>query len=166
MDDIAHQILSFTSHASRWHATAESGESFKNKSDIWGRMLNDPLADALTAIKNAERVGQREVIVKPASKLIGRVLKVMQEHGYVEAFEWIYDGKGGKFKVKLKGNINDCRVIKPRHAIKRGDFEKWEARHLPAEDFGILLVSTNQGVLSQYEAKKAGIGGRLLAYVY
>ena len=129
-------------------------------------MLNDPLADALTAIKNAERVGKRECVVKPASKLIGRVLKVMQEYGYVEAFEWIYDGKGGQFKVRLKGNINDCKVIKPRHAIGRGDFEKWEARHLPAENFGILLISTNQGVISQYEAKKTGIGGRLLAYVY
>ncbi len=91
-------------------------------------MLNDPLADALATIKNAERVGKRECIVKPASKLIGRVLKVMQEYGYIEAFEWIDDGKGGKFKVKLKGNINNCNVIKPRHAIKKGEFEKWEAR--------------------------------------
>lgn len=129
-------------------------------------MLNDPLADALTAIKNAERVGKKICIIKPASKLIGRVLKVMQEYGYIEAFEWIYDGKGGKFKLTLKGNINDCRVIKPRQNISRGEFEKWEARHLPAEDFGILLVSTDHGVISQYEAKKAGMGGRLLAYVY
>ena len=128
--------------------------------------MNDPLADALTAIKNAERVGRREVVVRPASKLIGRVLKVMQDYGYVEAFEWMYDGKGGMFKVKLTGNINDCRVIKPRHAIGQADFEKWESRYLPAENFGILLMSTDQGVISQNEAKKGGIGGRLLAYVY
>jgi len=129
-------------------------------------MLNDPLADALATIKNAERVGRRECIVKPASKLIGRVLKVMQDYGYIEAFEWIDDGKGGVFKVKLKGNINNCNVIKPRHAIKRGEFEKWEARYLPAENFGLLILTTNKGVVSQHEAKKEGIGGRLLAYVY
>jgi len=128
--------------------------------------LNDPLADALSAIKNAEYVGKRECIIKPASKLVGRVLKVMQEHGYIEAFEWIYDGKGGKYRVMLKGNINDCNVIKPRYHIKRGEFEKWEARYLPAENFGLLVLSTNKGVISQYDAKKEGIGGRLLAYVY
>lgn len=141
-------------------------ESFKKLRYIWGKMLNDPLADALSAIKNAERVGKRECTVKPASKLIGRVLKVLQEHGYVEAFEWIDDGKGGVFKVKLKGNINDCNVIKPRYAIKKDEFEKWEARYLPAENFGVLVLSTNEGIISQYEAKEKGIGGRLLAYVY
>jgi small subunit ribosomal protein S8 len=129
-------------------------------------MLNDPLADALSTIRNAEHIGKRECIIRPASKLTGRILKVMQEKGYLEAFEWIYDGKGGIFKIKLKGNINDCNVIKPKQSIKRGDFEKWEARYLPAEDFGVLILSTDNGVISQYEAKKKGIGGRLLAYVY
>ncbi len=129
-------------------------------------MLNDPLANALVAIKNAERVGKRECIIKPASKLIGRVLKLMQEYGYIEVFEWIDDGKAGMFKVILKGNINDCNVIKPRYSIKKNEFEKWESRYLPAENFGILILSTNKGIISQYEAKKEGIGGRLLGYVY
>ena len=129
-------------------------------------MLNDPLADALTTIKNAERVGKRECIVKPASKMIGRVLKVMQENDYIESFEWINDGKGGMFRIRTKGNINDCNVIKPRYAIKKDEFDKWEARYLPAEGFGVLIISTSEGVMSQYEAKKKGIGGRLIAYVY
>ena len=129
-------------------------------------MLNDPLANALVAIKNAERVGKRECIIKPASKLIGRVLKLMQDYGYIEVFEWIDDGKAGVFKVVLKGNINDCNVIKPRYSIKKNEFERWESRYLPAENFGILIVSTNKGIISQYEAKKEGIGGRLLGYVY
>ncbi|KAA0007333.1 MAG: 30S ribosomal protein S8 [Thermoplasmata archaeon] len=129
-------------------------------------MLNDPLANALVAIKNAERVGKRECIIKPASKLIGRVLKLMQDYGYIEVFEWIDDGKAGMFKVILKGNINDCNVIKPRYSIKKNEFEKWESRYLPAENFGILILSTNKGIISQYEAKKEGIGGRLLGYVY
>ena len=133
---------------------------------ILGKMLNDPLANALAAIKNAERVGKRECTIKPASKLIGRVLKLMQDYGYIEVFEWIDDGKAGVFKVILKGNINDCNVIKPRYSIKKNEFEKWESRYLPAENFGILIISTNKGIISQYEAKKEGIGGRLLGYVY
>lgn len=129
-------------------------------------MLNDPLANAMATIKNAERVGKRFAMIKPASKLIGRVLKLMQDYGYIEAFEWMDDGKSGVFKVILKGNINDCNVIKPRYSIKASDFEKWEARYLPAENFGILVISTNKGVISQHEAKKERIGGRLLGYVY
>ncbi len=129
-------------------------------------MLNDPLADALTLIKNAEKAGKLECEVRPASKLIGHVLKVMQERGYVGSFEFVDNTTGGRFRVKLNGNINNCGVIKPRHAIKKAEFEKWEARYLPAQDFGTLIVTTTAGVLSHYNAKEIGTGGKLLAYVY
>jgi len=128
--------------------------------------LNDPLADALSAIKNAERVGKKECIVKPASKLIGNVLKIMKEEGYIEEFEFIDDGKAGIFKVKLKGRINNCNAIKPRFPVKKNEFEKWERRFLPARDFGILIVTTSKGVMTHREAKEIGIGGSLLAFVY
>ena len=129
-------------------------------------MLNDPLADALTLIKNAEKAGKLECEVRPASKLVGHVLKVMQERGYIGPFEFVEDMNGSRFRVKLNGNINNCGVIKPRHAIKKTDFEKWEARYLPAQDFGTLIVTTTAGVLSHYSAKEIGTGGKLLAYVY
>jgi small subunit ribosomal protein S8 len=129
-------------------------------------MLNDPLADALTLIKNAEKAGKLECEVRPASKLVGHVLKVMQETGYIGPFEFVDDTTGGRFRVKLNGNINNCGVIKPRHAIKKTDFEKWEARYLPAQDFGTLIVTTTSGVISHYNAKEIGTGGKLLAYVY
>ena len=128
--------------------------------------LNDPLADALSAIKNAERVGKKECIVKPASKLIGNVLKIMKEEGYIEEFEFIDDGKAGIFKVKLKGRINNCNAIKPRFPVKKNEFEKWERRFLPARDFGILIVTTSKGVMTHREAKEIGVGGSLLAFVY
>ena len=129
-------------------------------------MLNDTLANALSTIKNAERAGKPECMVAPASKLIGRSLKVMQDQGYIHSFEWVDDGKAGMFNVTLKGAINDCNVIKPRYSLKHDEFDKWEYQFLPAEDFGMLLVSTTKGILSHYEAKKEGIGGRLMAYVY
>src|ERR1051326_4844031 len=129
-------------------------------------MLNDPLADCLILMKNAEKAGKGECEVRPASKLIGHVLKVMQEQGYIGPFEFVDDRKAGLFRVKLLGNINDAGVIKPRHAIKKTDFEKWEARYLPAQDFGALIVTTTDGVVSHYRAKELGTGGKLLAYVY
>ncbi len=129
-------------------------------------MSFDPLANAMIAMKNAEMVGKREIIIKPASKLIGKVLKIMQEYGYIGEYEFIDDGRSGKFRVKLIGKINDCKAIKPRFKVKKTEYEKYEKRFLPARGFGILIVSTDRGVMTHYEAKRLGIGGRLIAYVW
>lgn len=129
-------------------------------------MLNDPLANALSLMKNAEIKGKGICIVQPSSKLIGGVLNLLKEKGYISEFEYIDDGKAGVFQVKLLGNINNCGVIKPRYPVKREELEKWESRYLPARDFGLLILTTTQGVVSHDEAKKNGIGGKLLAYVY
>ncbi len=129
-------------------------------------MQQDPLADALSLIKNAEKSGKIECEIKPASKLIGWVLKVMQDNTYIGKFEFMEDGKAGLFKVKLIGNINNCGVIKPRYSVKRRDFEKYESRYLPAQNFGLLILTTTHGVLSHSNAKELKTGGKLLAYVY
>jgi small subunit ribosomal protein S8 len=127
---------------------------------------HDPLNDAMSMIRNAETVGKRHCIVSPSSKLIGRILNVMQDYDYITQFEYVEDGKAGEFKVELNGNINNCGVIKPRYSVKRRDMEKYESRYLPAQDFGVLILTTTRGVLSHTEAKKMGVGGKLLAYVY
>ncbi len=129
-------------------------------------MQNDPLSDALSKINNAAMAGRREIEIRPASKLIGRILKIMEEHGYVEEFEYVEDGRGGTFRIRIGTSINKCGAIKPRFAVKRDQIEKYEARYLPAQDFGILIVTTNRGVMTHTEAKKMGMGGKLLAYVY
>ena len=129
-------------------------------------MLNDPLAAAMTKILNAERVGKREVSVKPASKIFKRVLTIMNDLRYIGSFEEIADGKGGQIKINLLGSINKCGVIKPRFASKNTEFEKWEKRYLPAKDFGIIVVSTPLGIMTHLEAKQKNSGGRLLAYCY
>ncbi|NOZ76568.1 MAG: 30S ribosomal protein S8 [Euryarchaeota archaeon] len=129
-------------------------------------MLMDPLSDAMSNLKNSERAGKPECIIKPASKLIGNVLKVMQDTGYIGEFEFVDNGRGGLFRVQLLGMVNECGVIRPRHAVGVGDFEKFEKRFLPARGFGKIIVSTSKGVMTHEEAIKQGIGGRLLAYVY
>jgi small subunit ribosomal protein S8 len=129
-------------------------------------MQNDPLSDALVAMKNAERSGKSTCDVTPASKLLGRILEVMNEAGYIGPYEFIENGKSGVYRVRLNGHINDCGVIKPRYNVQRTDFEKWESRYLPARDFGALILTTTQGVVSHTKAKELGTGGKLLAYVY
>ena len=129
-------------------------------------MLQDPLNDALAVIKNAEVAGKGECTLRPASKLVGRVLDVMKQADYISAFERVEDGRGGFFHVQLKGSINNCGVIKPRAAVRRTELDKWEARYLPAQDFGVLILTTTAGVVGHSRAKELGVGGKLLAYVY
>ncbi|MDW7726187.1 MAG: 30S ribosomal protein S8 [Candidatus Methanoperedens sp.] len=129
-------------------------------------MLLDPLADALSTIKNAESVGKSECSTKPASRLIGSVLGIMKDRGYIGEFEFVEDGKAGEFRIELVGKINKCGVIKPRQAVKTTEFEKWEMRYLPAHDFGSIILTTPKGVMTHYEARENGLGGQLLAYVY
>ena len=129
-------------------------------------MLNDPLAAALAKIINAEQVGKREVVVRPASKMIKKILTIMNEHNFIGSFEEVDDGKGGELKVNLLGNINKCGVIKPRFSTRKREFEKWEKRYLPAKDFGIIVVSTPHGVMTHAAAKEKETGGKLVAYCY
>jgi len=109
---------------------------------------------------------KRECIISPASKLLGRVLRIMQLNGFVGEFEFIDDGRSGKFKVQLLGRINKCGGIRPRFSVKVEEFENWEKKFLPSRDVGIMVVSTSNGVISHREAEEKNIGGRLLAFVY
>ena len=127
--------------------------------------LMDPLADALTNIRNNELQVNSTCTIRPASKLIGHVLSVMKKENYISNFEYVDDEKAGIFQVELDGNINQCGVIKPRHAVKKDEFEKFEKRYLPAKNFGILIVTTPEGIMTHKDAKSKGIGGRVLAYM-
>jgi len=129
-------------------------------------MLNDPLANALSAILNYEKVGKKEFTVNPSSKVINKVLQIMNEKGYLGAAESITESKGGFSKVNLIGAINKCGVIKPRFSVGLADFEKFEKRHLPGKGVGIIIISTSQGIMTLDEAKEKKIGGRLIAYCY
>lgn len=128
--------------------------------------MMDTLANGLTTIMNNEMRNKRECVISPASKLLGRVLRVMQLNGYIGEFEFVDDGRAGKFQIQLLGRINKCGAIKPRFSVKSDEFEGWEKRFLPSRAIGVLVVSTPSGVFSHQEVKKEGIGGRLLAFVY
>ncbi len=129
-------------------------------------MRHDPLNDIINSIKNASRTGKRVIEAEPAARLIGRVLKVMQDYNYLKSFEVVDENRGGKFKIVLGDTINNCGVIKPRLPVKQLNLQRYESRYLPAQDFGILILTTTKGVMSHIEARKQGLGGKLLAYVY
>ena len=129
-------------------------------------MSKDTIADALTNLKNHEMAAKTHCHLKPASRLLGEVLRIMQENGYIGKFEVIDDKREGIYKVELIGKINQCRAIKPRYAVRKFEFEKYEKRYLPSFDVGKIIVSTPKGVVTHSDAKEKELGGRLLAYVY
>ncbi|HEX9261694.1 MAG TPA: 30S ribosomal protein S8 [Candidatus Bathyarchaeia archaeon] len=126
----------------------------------------DTLTNGLITVINNEMRNKRECVISPASKLLGRVLRIMQLNGFIGEFEFIDDGRSGKFKVQLLGRINKCGAIKPRFAVKVDEFERWEKVFLPSREVGMMVVSTPQGVISHREAEEKNLGGRLLAFVY
>ncbi len=126
----------------------------------------DRLEEAMINIKNCEDAGKEECVVKPASKLIGNILQILQKQEYIGDYEYVDDGKAGIYRIELKGKINNCRAVKPRYPVKKGEYVEWEKRFLPAKNFGEIIVTTPKGIMTSDKAKEREVGGRLIAYVY
>ncbi|MCL5430423.1 MAG: 30S ribosomal protein S8 [Candidatus Marsarchaeota archaeon] len=125
----------------------------------------DRVSDAINTIKTHENVGREECTVQ-YTKFIKAILDVMKKESYIGDFEEVSDGKFKKLKIKLVRRINDIGTIKPRTAVTTNEIQKYETRYIPSKDFGVLIMSTSQGMMTNREAKEKGIGGRLVAYVY
>src|SRR4051812_34814643 len=119
-------------------------------------MMNDVLSAALSKILNAERNGKKECTIRPASIMIVSTLKLLHHNKYIGELDIVNNAKGGHVKVNLLGKLNKVGSIKPRYAVKKTGFEKFEKRYLLAKDFGILVLSTQQGLITHYDAKKKG----------
>ncbi len=129
-------------------------------------MTQDVLSDAMSSINNAVRAGNDYARISPTSNLVKNVLIELQQEGYIGVFELIEDGEGNEFKVEVTERINECQSIKPRFSMTNDEYAKWARRYLPARDFGELIVTTPQGVMTHKEAREKQIGGKLLGYVY
>ncbi len=127
--------------------------------------MTDHLSDALNTFKTHETVGQTTCTVK-ATKLIKEVLTLLQEFKYIKEFLLVENGRGGVFSVELDGRINNCGTIKPRYPVKRNEWARMEQQYIPGVGVGLLIVSTSQGIMTNMEAQKRKVGGRLIAYIY
>ena len=128
----------------------------------------DPIADMLTRIRNANRVGRRMVLI-PKSKICLGIAQVLREEGYIEEFDSIDDASHqGQIRVKLKYSLSGDKVIhtidrssKPGCRVYRGVKELPEVLN----GMGIAVVSTSKGVMSDRKAREANVGGELLCVV-
>jgi small subunit ribosomal protein S8 len=128
--------------------------------------LNDPLASVLSAVQNAEQRGKKAITTTSNSKLVRKVLDIMVAEGYVEGYDVTPDAKGDLLTVRLLGRINKTGVVKPRHQIKKGEYERFEKRFLPARGFGVIIISTVKGLMTHEQAKQLNLGGTLISYCY
>jgi|SRR3954465_6940326 small subunit ribosomal protein S8 len=127
----------------------------------------DPIADMLTRIRNANRVGRRLVLI-PKSKICTGIAQVLKDEGYIEEYAVIEDERQGQIRVKLKYSNTGEKVIheidresKPGCRVYRkvGDLPK------VLNGMGIAVVSTSKGVMSDRRAREANVGGELLCIV-
>ena len=124
------------------------------------------LANLFTTLYNTEDRKKSDCIILPTSKLAIKVLTVLKNQGYIGEFEHVDDNRGGKFKIHLLAKITKCGAISPRFKVKKDEYIHWEEQFLPSYNRGMLLVTTNQGVMSHKEAVDKNIGGFLIGYVY
>jgi small subunit ribosomal protein S8 len=127
----------------------------------------DPIADMLTRIRNANRVGRRLVLI-PKSKICHGIAKVLMDEGYIKEFDVVDDGRQGQLRVTLKYSMSGDKVIheldrasKPGRRVYRkvGDLPK------VLNGMGIAVVSTSKGVMSDRRAREENVGGELLCTV-
>ena len=127
----------------------------------------DPIADMLTRIRNANRVGRRMVLI-PKSKICTGIAQVLKDEGYVEDYDVVDDGQQGQIRVKLKYSSGGEKVI---HEIERASkpgrrlYSKVDALPNVLAGMGISIVSTSKGVMSDRKAREANVGGELLCVV-
>jgi len=121
------------------------------------------LIKTLNELMNAKRAGKSEHVAKPVSKLLIKVLELMKREGYID-FKIIKD-RFEKVAISIK-KLNECKAITPRFYVQKNEVDKFVRRFLPARDFGILIISTDKGLLTHPEAAEKGLGGSIIAYCY
>lgn len=130
-------------------------------------VVTDPIADFLTRIRNANTVYMEKVEI-PASKTKMGLANILKEEGYVKDVEYIEDGKQGIIRIYLKYAGKE-RVISGLKRISRPGLRVYAKNdELPKVlgGLGIAVVSTSGGLMTDKQARKAGLGGEVLCYIW
>ncbi|MDH4201845.1 MAG: 30S ribosomal protein S8 [Phycisphaerae bacterium] len=129
--------------------------------------LSDPIADMLTRIRNASRVGRQEVSIR-ANKICHGVAQVLKEEGYIDGYDRIDDGKQGLIRIALKYTPDGDPVINTIQRVSKPGCRIYNGReNLPRVmgGLGVAIVSTNKGVMSDRKCRQENVGGELICTV-
>ena len=130
--------------------------------------ISDVIADMLTRIRNANDAKHESVDV-PASNMKKAIAKILLEEGYIKAYDVIEDGKQGVIRITLKYNQGKQKVIKGLRRVSKPGlriYSNCEDMPRVMNGLGIAIVSTSKGIMTDKEARKANVGGEVLAFVW
>ena len=130
--------------------------------------ITDPIADMLTRIRNANSAKHKTVDI-PASKMKTAIAEILLREGYIKSFELINDETQGIIRITLKYDEKGTRVIDGIKRISKPGLRVYAGKEaLPRvlNGLGIAIISTSKGLKTDKEAREAGIGGEVLAYIW
>jgi small subunit ribosomal protein S8 len=130
--------------------------------------ITDPVADLLTRIRNANTANHKTVDV-PASRVKAAIAQILADEGFIESFERLNEGPQGTIRVHLKYGPEKEKTITGLRRISRPGLRVYTGKtEIPRVlgGLGLVIMSTSQGIMSGKRAKKLGVGGEVLAYVW
>ena len=131
-------------------------------------VINDPIADMLTRIRNG-LIARHDSVTMPASNMKKAIAKILLDEGYIKSVDNIDDGLQGQIKIALKYVQGKESVIKGLKRISKPGLRDYARNNeIPKVlgGLGIAIVSTSKGVMTDKEARNAGVGGEVLAYIW
>ena len=131
-------------------------------------IMNDPIADMLTRIRNA-LIARHDTVTLPASNMKKAIARILLDEGYVKSIDFIDDVVQGQIKIVLKYAQGKQSVIKGLKRISKPGLRVYARREeLPKVlgGLGVAIISTSKGSMTDKEARNAGIGGEVLAYIW
>jgi small subunit ribosomal protein S8 len=138
------------------------------KTRTFSSNVSDPVADLLTRIRNAN-LAYKDELIAPVSKTARAILDVLTREGYVAGYQQEGEGVHQAFRIQLKYGPRRQRTITGIRRVSKPGRRQYRGRSdLPRVmgGLGIAIVSTSQGVMTDKEASRSGIGGEILAYVW
>jgi len=131
-------------------------------------VMTDPIADLLTRIRNANTVMHKTVEV-PASKMKLGIVEILKEEGYIKDYEFIADGKQGIIRIYLKYGPNKEKVITGIKRISKPGLRVYVGKNeIPKVlgGLGTAVISTSKGLMTDKKARKQGLGGEVVCYIW
>lgn len=130
--------------------------------------MTDPIADMLTRIRNANMVRHANVEI-PASNMKKTIAQILSDEGFIKSYEVTEDGKQGTIKITMKYDENKDRVITGLKRISKPGLRVYAKRNeVPRVlgGLGIAIISTSKGIMSDKQARREGLGGEVICYVW
>ncbi|GAB6158653.1 30S ribosomal protein S8 [Desulfotomaculum varum] len=131
-------------------------------------VMTDPIADFLTRIRNANTV-YHDKVEAPASNVKKAIAEILKQEGYIKDYETVDDGKQGIIRIYLKYGSNKQRVISGLKRISKPGLRVYAKKdQIPKVlgGLGIAIVSTSKGIMTDKQARQAGLGGEVVCYVW